>query len=136
MTNTNMLNIITKSYTPTLGDGTNNFTLTTASCTYYLISSFVIVNMRVVWSSIGSATGGLRLALPATVGTSTQRASCTIGFANGVGFTGNTLTATASSLTQYATFYGISTSGVVTQVNASACASTGEIHLHAAYGLN
>lgn len=41
--------------TPTLGDGTNNFTLTTATIAYSQIGNVVFWNVNCTWSSIGSA---------------------------------------------------------------------------------
>lgn len=43
------------SVTVTLGDGTNNFTMTTATLTYTKIANIVFFAVNCVWTSIGSA---------------------------------------------------------------------------------
>jgi len=55
-------------FTPTLGDGTNNYTLTTAVGYYIKIGRLVFASFYCIWSSIGSAGAGqLRMgALPFT----------------------------------------------------------------------
>lgn len=70
-------------FTPTLGDGTNNFTLTTADGHYTKIGDRVLGSVDCIWTSIGSAGAGqLRVgALPFTVG---KRGALTLSSLNGI----------------------------------------------------
>ena len=45
-------------WSPTLGDGTNNYTLSTASGLYVKLGSLVFVTLDIAWTSIGSAGAG------------------------------------------------------------------------------
>src|SRR5262245_31782546 len=45
-------------WSPTLGDGTNNYTLTTASGLYVKLGVLVFVTVDLTWTSIGSAGAG------------------------------------------------------------------------------
>ena len=51
-------------WTPTLGDGTNNFTLTTAVGKYQQFGNIVKGHFNLTWSSQGSASGDLEISLP------------------------------------------------------------------------
>lgn len=74
-------------FTPTLGDGTNNYTLSTALGWYTLIVDMVFVDVNISWSSIGSAGAAqLRMGgLPFTaLNTTDYRATSNFGFISGI----------------------------------------------------
>lgn len=128
--NKNLATVATaSSYTPTIGDGTNNFTTSVAVGSYYKIGHLYLYNIQITWTSKGSASGAVRISLPGTIGASNTRVSSAIGYANGIGFTGSYLTAQASNGTAYSTLFGFSNTGVSTSVAAASLSTSGEIQL-------
>jgi hypothetical protein len=119
-----------QSYTPTIGDGTHNFTTSTASGKYYQLGSLYIVHIQLVWTSVGSASGTVLISLPATIGASDNRVAATIGFASGITFTGSYLTSTGSPGGNSLSIVSWSTSGVGNNVQVSQMASSGELQLN------
>lgn len=77
----------TGTYTPVIGDGTNDFTLTTASGTWTMIGNLVMVDIRVVWTSKGSASGDISVSLPWDATSGAQRHGFSINYANRLIFT-------------------------------------------------
>lgn len=75
-----------QTYTPTIGDGTNNFTGGTASGWYYRYGARTIVHINVSWTGKGSAGAGsvVRISLPITSGAAPGANPFTIGFTNGI----------------------------------------------------
>lgn len=71
-------------YTPTIGDGTRNFTMTTQAGYYWLIGRYYWVNIQIIWSNINSASGAARISLPATTGTSPSRTVFTLGYVSNI----------------------------------------------------
>lgn len=116
------------SYTPTIGDGTNNFTTSVALGNYYQIGPMYIFTIQLTWTSKGSAAAGSNLvvSLPATQ-TSSLSAAFSVGYNSGIGFTGSTLGARAANTASSFGFYGTSTAGVLTQVTVSQASSSGSV---------
>jgi hypothetical protein len=86
----------TGTWSPTMGDGTNNYTLGSTTATYTKIGRDVFVTFDTAWSSIGSAGAGqLRIGgLPFTAAAQT--------FAAAIGYiTGFDLTATLNPILAY-----------------------------------
>lgn len=71
-------------WVPVLGDGTSNFTLSTALGQYVRIGNVVHIWCLVSWSSKGSATGQIRLSMPITSSTSVSRVGFTPAYMSGV----------------------------------------------------
>lgn len=87
-----------RSYTPTLGDGTNNFSMTGVSGHYVLIGNTINFWIRFNWSSKGSASGAIVASLPVAVSSSIPNPSFTIGYTDGITFnSGISAFGTASS---------------------------------------
>lgn len=128
----------TSTYTPTIGDGTNNFTTSTAVGNYMIIGNLVWVTIRIVWTGKGSAVAGstLSVSLPLTIGASTPRANASLGLQTGIGFTGSYLTWSASSGSSILTATGFSTTGTGTTVIISQVATTGEFDATLLYTSN
>jgi hypothetical protein len=122
-------------YTPTIGDGTNNFTTTTATGQYQKIGHLYIGQIFVAWTSKGSASSGsqLRVSFPTAVGASNSRVSLALGYLSGIGFTGSQLVATASSGNSYATFFGFSNVGLPTPAVISQSQNAGELQAFFAF---
>lgn len=122
------------SYTPTIGDGTNNFTTTTATGNYYKIGHMYFVKIFLVWTNKGSAVAGsvLRVSLPAAVG-ATSTTPADIGLTQGAGFTGNSFTSFASAGNQYIQFSGMTNAGAQSNVTVSQFAASGQIQLSITY---
>jgi hypothetical protein len=120
--------IAATSYTPTLGDGTNNFTATT-SASYYKIGHVYHVQGLITWSSKGSAVAGspIRISLPATIGAASTRMSVTLGYTSGMSFTGSAPLAFGIAGNSYFVISGASNAGVMTGVTVSQCAASGEM---------
>jgi len=76
-------------YTPTIGDGTNNFVITSGGSSngfYWQIGRYYFVNIAIVWTGKGSASAGsqIQISLPATSGTVPTRSSFTLGYVSNV----------------------------------------------------
>lgn len=54
------------SYTPTMGDGANNFTLGAGRGDYCRVGPMLFVSMFAAWTGKGSATGAIELSIPFT----------------------------------------------------------------------
>jgi len=123
------------SYSPTLGDGTNTFTMTTQTGSYYKIGHVYLVNVDIVWTGKGSASSGssTRASLPAAIGASNTRVSCAIGYANGISFTGSYLVASGTNGNSYITFNGFSNTGTPTGVTVSQFGTAGELQFSCTY---
>lgn len=114
-------------WTPTVGDGTNNFTLTTAIGNWTRKENEVTFYCRVVWSSKGSASGTVRISLPFTVRNITSfRVAFYLGKVNGVTFADGIEAATDGNLA-YLVLRSLTSGTNDAAIAASGYASTGEI---------
>jgi hypothetical protein len=119
-------------WNPTVGDGTNNFTLSTSSGIFYRIGTSIFYFIRVVWTSVGSATGALRISCPFVGSPSTFTA--TIGFNSGINFLVGgdfaQLVAQGANPNSYLQLYAIHPAGVTNKtIAATDCSSTGELNI-------
>jgi hypothetical protein len=98
------------SYTPTIGDGTNNFTTTTQTGYYTQVGNLVYFEIWLQWSGVGSAnqSANVQISLPVTV--ASQRVAFPLGFMSGISF-GSQLTAGASNGQSDIQLYSLSNSG-------------------------
>lgn len=125
-----------RTYIPTIGDGTNNFTTSTALGFYSQVGNKISFQSSVVWTSIGSSSGQLRYLLPFTIGPSVFRISCSISGVSGISITGSYLVVNGSSGSNFVTFQGISSSGTGTTVNCSSCSASGSINVGGDFWIN
>lgn len=123
-------------YTPTLGDGTNNYTLTTAEGTYTKIGRVVIWHAVCVWNSIGSATSSqLRVSIPVTAGSAPTYASAAIGAVSGLDTTAteNQLLARVPASAAYCEFVRVNDNAGATSLAANGSSSSGSIAVGGVY---
>lgn len=116
-------------YTPTIGDGTNNFTTSTAQGRYYKIGSFYSASIEVVWSSKASAVAGstVVISLPAASAV-TDPVAGTIGYASGVSYTSGTLFCANGGNAATVSLYSTSTGGVASAaLTVSQMSASGEL---------
>lgn len=136
LTNLPAANITTtiQTYTPTIGDGTNNFTTSTANGQYVRVGNLVSFWLHLIWTSKGAAAGNIRISLPLTVSASVSRTSFSIGYFNTIAFTGQ-ITANSANTLNYAELFNTTLLGVATQVQVSAFSATGELQISGVYSV-
>jgi len=123
----------TNSYTPTIGDGTHNFTATTQSGYYAEVGSLVYFTIWLEWTSKGSAVAADNLTISLPVPTVSPRETFTLGFLNGFTFN-NELTAGSAAGDAYFILYNLSNSGGdATVLPVSSCGNSGEIQVSGVY---
>jgi hypothetical protein len=125
-------------FTPTLGDGTNNYTLITAEGHYTRIGDRIIWDSIMVWSSIGSAGAGqLRMGgLPISSSNSgTYRATATIGSFSGLDTTAaeSQITAVISNNSTDVKIERANDNAAPTSLAANSSSSTGWLFLSGTY---
>ena len=126
------------SYTPTIGDGTNNFTNTGTTATYYIqqISAsryLIMVNIRVQWVSKGSASGNIKISLPSAPNTILDFFNCSIGYFSGITYT-NQLLVFGDASAQNVQLFSASNAGLTpTQLTATAFSASGQLRLSVFY---
>jgi hypothetical protein len=122
-------------YTPTIGDGTNNFTVSSSIGNYFQVGPLVFVSTNITWTGKGSAVAGsgLVVSLPVAVGSSISRVSGCIGQSTGIGFTGSMLEIRAVSGGSNINFEGFSNTGTVTAVTISQVATSGNLQCSICY---
>ena len=104
---------IANSYTPTIGDGTYNFSTSTQDGYYVIVGNLVYFEIWLKWTSKGSATStsSLRISLPFTM--ASERVGFSLAYL--VGFTfSNELTAGANNGASYILLYNLFEFGGVT----------------------
>ena len=117
------------SWTPTIGDGVNNFTVSQATGAYYRLGPLVWSTGQIVWTGKGSANpaGALILSLPVTQGASSPLAACSFGFSQGIGFTGSQFEGYINTSSAQIILTGFSNTGVLSSILVSNAATTGNI---------
>ena len=125
------------SYTPTIGDGTHNFTGGTNTGGYYRLGPLVIVFGSVSWTGKGSAVAGSALAISLPVACSASfYGMCNISYNLGVGFVGNYLSGFPVISTSAMNFVGITSTtstATPTAVLISNCDTSGSVNFTAVY---
>lgn len=76
----------TTAYTPTIGDGVNNFTTSVAQGYYTKVGGVIYVDIYLVWSGKGSAIAANTLVISLPFASNTPRPTFSLGFVNGVTF--------------------------------------------------
>ena len=122
-------------WTPTVGDGTNNFALTAQTGVYTKIGNLIFVGVDTIWNSIGSAgASSLRVGgLPFTVNSSNKHGAHLAG--------GSGIDVTASSKQIVAECQGgteirfayVEDNATFTGVPANSCSATGSLGLSITY---
>ncbi len=121
------------SYSPTIGDGTDNFTMSIQDGYYVLVGNLVYFEIRLDWTSKGSAisTSSLRISLPFTV--ASERVGFSLAYLTGFTFN-NQLTAGANNGASYLLLYNLSNSGgSPSNETVADCATSGEIQVSGVY---
>ena len=119
----------TGSWTVTVGDGTNNFSISgggVADGEYTRIGNVYHCWINYGWTSKGSASGNIRVSLPvATNGTTSPRIGAALGYLSGLTFS-NQLVLMCNGGDSYMTFYDLSkTGGGPTALTNTSFASSG-----------
>lgn len=127
-------------WTPTIGDGTNNFSTSTASGQYTKLGNMVWFTLDIIWTSKGSAVAGsnLNVSLPLAISSSWHRASFTMSFVQGLTWTASTgfVVTTASAGNSNTQFYEILASGSgPTQLLVSNTSTAGEMQISGFYSV-
>lgn len=119
-------------WTPVMGDGTNNYTLSVAKGYYTIIGNMCFASWSCTWTSIGSAGAGqLRVTLPFTVlNEDTARYSAALGAIDGVDTTAtlNQIVAQALANTAYVQFSRANDNASSTALAANAQSAAGGIN--------
>jgi len=127
----------TGTFTPTLGDGTNNYTLSTASGNYTRIGRQVTAYIAITWTSIGSAGAtGLQLGgLPYTSASATNfRAGANLAYVEGLdNSAGKQIISDLLLSRTYLIFYLINDNAAPTVLLANTSSSAGLLQLSISY---
>lgn len=122
-------------YSPTIGDGTNNFTLSTANGYYLEIGPLVFFWAHVQWTALNSASGNVLVSTPIPAGSIPDRPVPNIGFISGINIgSGYFITCGIDSGTASAKPFVNDNNGFVAVLQVSQCNSSGEIQLQGIYG--
>lgn len=114
-------------YTPTISDGTTSFTMSLQQGQYRQIGAVIMATIKITWTSVNGATGGVRVSLPSTVSTSCRK-SCAALFTNGLGMGGGTmLQGGASAGDNFIVIYSLQTNGTQAPCLASNATASGEV---------
>lgn len=123
----------TQTYTPTIGDGTNNFTGVTASGWYYRIGARTFVNINISWTGKGSASGTVRISLPGTSASAPGSNCFSIGYISGV-TSASTPLAFCNGTDNYIQLINFVSGGAGTSIVASNFATSGQLQFAGWYG--
>jgi hypothetical protein len=127
----------TNSYTPTIGDGGNNFNTSVAQGYSTRIGNLVFVEIWLVWTNRGSAYNGnsVQISLPVAVGS--PRAVFAIGYASGIDFANvsgdQQLVTTASQGSSSLQLWSLVPYAGATGLTVINCADNGQIQLSGFY---
>jgi hypothetical protein len=129
----------TNSYTPTIGDGVNNFNTSVAQGYSTRIGNLVFVEIWLVWTNRGSAYNGntVQISLPVPVGS--PRAVFALGYCSGIDFVGGGATndqqliATASQGSSSLQLFSLVSYAGATVMTVINCADSGQLQLSGFY---
>jgi hypothetical protein len=126
----------TGTYTVTIGDGTNNFTLSSSTAWFSVIGDTVNFWLNASWTSKGSATAGLPvvISLPFTPfsGGTNFRGQAAITYAVNVTYTG-TLAPLYNGTAASMLLVGIVSAGTPTVITVAGMGATGQLIIGGAY---
>jgi len=123
-------------YTPTIGDGTNNYTAGNAYGFYTKVGNRVIVNGVISWTSIGSAGGGqLLISLPIAISaTLFNRNGASLGYVDGLdNGVLKQITVAADGNTQRLSFWQLNDNAAPTAIAANSSSASGEVQFSVSY---
>ncbi len=124
-------------WTPVIGDGTNNFTLTTALGFWTLIGKMIYIDMRLTWSSIGTASGVIQCTLPFTsITTANRRSTFPVTYTNGFGISTGFSVSCRSEGTAFFNLIVSVTSAAGLVATDAFFAASGELEVSGSYLLN
>lgn len=125
------LGMISGDYTPTIGDGTHNFTTTTQKGYYQKFGNQVYFEAWLVWSSKGSASGNLVVSLPFT--NQSSRPAFNFGYMANITNATQILGDSEAGLTNFTVAFTSTSGGAVAPVQVSNCGASGEIQVTGTY---
>lgn len=117
---------ILETYSPTIGDGTNNFTMSTQAGWFIRVGRVVHFWTWVVWTGKGSASGNIEVSMPVAKSASIFRAEYTLGANAGITWAQQLILFQASSTGIGFTDLGTSGTGTLTDAD---FAASGEVQL-------
>lgn len=119
-----------QTYSPTIGDGTNNFTTSSANGFFYRVGALTFVNINIAWTNKGSASAGsaLMLSLPITSGASPGSNTFSLGFINGI-TSATQILAFANGTDSKIQFVSAISGSSATSILVSGAATSGQIQL-------
>lgn len=118
-------------FTPTLGDGTNNFTLSRATGLYTKNGNIVRIDADVIWTDIGSAGAGqLRISGLPFAGNADTIGAASFGLTSGLDVPSQVVGYVVGSVVLFAR---LNDNASFTVLNANASSATGRISLSAVY---
>jgi len=127
----------TGTFTPTLGDGTNDYTLSTATGNYTRIGKQVTAYINITWTDLGSAggtilrVGGLPYAATSAAG---FRAGTNLAYVDGLdNGAGKQITGWLAASVDYISFYLINDNAAPSSLLANSSNSTGILQLSVSY---
>jgi len=118
-----------QTYSPTIGDGTNDFTGLTSVGNYVVMGSMTYFSAWIQWTGLGSGSGNLKISLPSTTNSASARYPFAVGISNGIGLVVQVdVTASADSNVNYAWVFrnAVGTGGIM---QVSQCATAGEVQI-------
>jgi hypothetical protein len=123
-------------WTPTLGDGTNNFTMSSQFGDYCRMGGLVFLNGRLSWSSKGSASGSIRLSMPFAKESSWNNSAIQFTFMDGISTSNVQIGAQFPGTTDYVNFYGSDTTTSFKAIDVLVVGdydTSGQIHFNGFY---
>ena len=120
----------------TMGDGTNNFTISGSSKFNFMrLGQQCNFNIVVIWSSKGSASGEIQITLPYTVDATLQAGHCSIaiGFAQNITFTDQLAARASNGGSVILLLHVVSAGGTDSGMEDTAFGATGVIYLSGSY---
>lgn len=117
----------------TIGDGTNNFVTSTSTGQYTRIGNTYFCYVQIVWTSKGTASGGISINLPATSNTNrSARVAASFGFCTGLIYgTSTEFIMTNSGGSNFGSFYSNTNLGTNSiQMTDANFGTTGQIQLN------
>jgi hypothetical protein len=124
----------TNSFTPTIGDGTHNFSTSVASGYYAVVGNLVYFEDWLVWTGRGSAvtSDNLRISLPPGFPVASSRAAFTLAYFNGVSFNHQLVAYSTPGLT-YFLLDDLTSGGAAAGIPVSNCGTSGEVQITGFY---
>jgi hypothetical protein len=127
-----LISATTNSFTPTIGDGTRNFTLSTQYGYYSEVGNYVNFEIYLVWTGKGSAVAGNNLAISLPVPVASQRATFPLGYVSGISFA-NQLALAANNGQSSLYLVNLANTGTTSLITVANCANSGQIEITGSY---